>query len=244
MNEKHFWTWTDDADGRVLTMNGTIAPEYIYSGGGGTLLKDDYTSAYFNYLTDHNDGGSNLVGYDNRVQVVANAAPSGMKFAYWKDHANNVVSYSSTYTMLVPGNVTLTAVYTSTSTPVAQTPTVSMQIVRADPGTGGSATLGSISWVSAINIVDESRYTIDDFGIWYGSGSATYEMLTTGNSSCRQAVARKYSRGTYQYSVTINKVSSGKTRTAVAYLTYTDTTTGNTYTVFSSNMLSATMTTA
>ena len=50
MNEKHFWTWTDDADGRVLTMNGTIAPESWYD--------DDVTPAVFR---DELNGGSGPV---------------------------------------------------------------------------------------------------------------------------------------------------------------------------------------
>ena len=39
MNDKHFWIWTNDADGRVLHMNGTIAPESWYD--------DDVTPAVF-----------------------------------------------------------------------------------------------------------------------------------------------------------------------------------------------------
>jgi len=60
-----------------------------------------------NGLTDGNGGYL----YNRSVTVVADAAESGKKFAYWADQNGNVRSYQSTYTFNAYFDVELTAVY-------------------------------------------------------------------------------------------------------------------------------------
>ena len=210
---------------------GSITSSYVPSGQWLTSSK----KAYFCAPSTYNGG---ILGYDNRVQITANATSSSKVFSYWKDEHGNVVSYDRTFTFFVPGNVKLTPVYATTA--ATKKPTASMQIVRGEYNNPTNQK-GSITWVCAFNRGDTAKYSVTEWGIIYGP-STVYSDLTSGDTTkARKETASGYSQDSNQYSYTINNVSVGKTRSAIAYAIYTELSTGKSYTVYSPNLLSMTM---
>jgi hypothetical protein len=81
--------------------------------------------------------------YNTAVTVVADAAESGMKFAYWVDQDGAVRSYKSTYTFNAYYDVELTAVYVAEDAAIAYEAIVG---VAADPTVDATRIGYSLFW--------------------------------------------------------------------------------------------------
>ncbi len=210
----------------VETVNGIITDASVQD---GHWIKDG-TMAYFN---ERHTDSETILGYNNSATIVANAASEGQKFSHWADQYDNIVSYEETYTIFVPGNLTLTAVFVDETVEIVKAPTVAMQVVRGVYNEAAST--AAITWVADLNDeFDEETYTVTEAGIIYGVSGTNYDDLKNEFSGKTKKVAvERVSAISHQYSVTIAGVKNGNYRQAIAFATYTNNVTGDVVTVYS-----------
>lgn len=239
-----FIGWQDEVvDANSIQMTPIFG--YVIEVNGGTIdastVKSEdhwlekYTKAYFNTRSEYHEEA--ILGYDAYATIVADEASEGQVFAYWQDQNGNIVSYESTYHFFVPGNLTFTAVYADEAP--AHTPSVSMQIVRGVYDAENN--YGAITWVASLNRGNTERYSVIDCGIIYGPGENQDALVKEDPNLSRRISVAAVSAGSAQYSVKVEQVANGATRSAIAYATYKDYETGETFTIYSSSMLSMTM---
>lgn len=199
----------------VETINGVI----VDTGIAEDHWLENGTMAYFN---DRHTASESILGYNNTATIKANAAPDGQQFSHWEDQHGNVVSYEEEYTIFVPGNLTLTAIYVDELVVIDYKPTVAMQIVRGVYDEEKET--ASITWVCDLNDeLSQEKYTVVEAGIIYGVKNATYEDLKNETKDLAKKVTIKgVSIDSHQYSVTIQGVQKGNHRKAIAYAVYTD----------------------
>lgn len=164
----------------------------------------------------------------NSLTVVADAAPSGQKFAYWTDAQGNIVSYDETYKSYPAKDTEFTAVYVAQDTAIEKKPLV---LICADPTTAGEKITYTLSWdvdasmgtVTAYGIVvaDESDYNADTF--YHNSGDSKL-------FDCAVSTELQKQEGT---SIALGSRLYDHTYYACAFITYTDANTGKLETVYS-----------
>jgi hypothetical protein len=115
--------------------------------------------------------------YNRAVTVVADAAESGMKFAYWTNAQGKVVSYDSEYKFYPAEDTALKANYIEESAEIEYEAIVSL---GADPTTAGEKITYTLSWnvpeavgefkLAGLMVVDAEDYNPDTF--YHGSGDS------------------------------------------------------------------------
>ncbi len=177
--------------------------------------------------TEAQENGKYLAYY--AVTAVADAAPAGMKFAYWTDAEGNILSYKSTYKFYPAASVELTAVYVAEDEAVELTPIVTL---AANPTTEGEKITYILAWdvdnsavgtVTALGIiiVDKADYNAD-----------TFVHGTTDAKVFDRAFSNRVAQSG-EYSATKTGSVYDHTYVAAMWLTYTDATTGEAVTVYS-----------
>jgi len=169
-----------------------------------------------NGLTDGNGGYL----YNRSVTVVADAAESGKKFAYWADQNGNVRSYQSTYTFNAYFDVELTAVYVDEAAEIDYEVIVG---ISADP-TADTIKIGySLFWEvpeelgtfvqGGILIVEQKNYNEANFVV---GGNAQDTNITQAAPGAAQSNP--------QPGYTVNKTNSfiGTSWYAKAFVQYRD----------------------
>ena len=198
------------AAGQDVTVLPTWTAKIVYVGvsvNGGQITAG---------MTDGNGGYL----YNRAVTVVADAAESGMKFAYWVDQDGVVRSYKSTYTFNTYYDVELTAVYVAEDAAIAYEAIVG---VAADPTVDATRIGYSLFWEiseelgtfvkGGILVVEQKNYNEATFVV---GGNATDSNVTQGTPGAAQTNP--------QPGYTMNKTNSfvGTQWYAKAFVQYRD----------------------
>ena len=153
----------------------------------------------------------------NKCTVTADAAPSGQKFAYWKDANGKVMSYDAEYTFYPAVDTALTAVYVGTNVTINYEALV---FIYADPTTEGEKITYTMAWdVSNVGkiksvglmIVDKDDYKEETF--YHGSGDSNIFDRALGTAQTKDKATYGISKSSSYYD---------NTYIACTWLVYTD----------------------
>ncbi len=200
---------TELAAGRDVTVIPTWTVKQVYYNvvvNGGSVT--DYNTK--------NEEGQYLA--NRGVEVTADAAEAGMKFAYWVDQNGNIKSYNTVYTFYASYDIELTAVYVAEDAVIEYEVPVS---IVADPTTAGEKITYTFSWEvpeasgytfvrGGMLVVDKENYNAETF--YYGTSDSNVTPIVP---SAAQAAEMTYN-------ITKTKSYVGHTYVAVAFVTYTD----------------------
>ncbi len=179
-------------------------------------------------VTVNGGEGSGSYNANSAVTVVANAAPAGMKFAYWMDAKGNIKSYSTQYKFFPSVDTVVTAVFVEESTKIDYQVLVGVDSI--DTATIAEKNVFYYSWYCP------EEYTFIKAGIVAVNKDNYNEETFTAGSADSNVYDRSPS-GTNlipvnNFSWTKSNVTPGQTWVAKAYVQYKNAQ-GNIITVYS-----------
>lgn len=170
---------------------------------------------------------TNKFGYNERVQAVANPAPRGFVFSHWEDESGKLISYDATYIFGAVGSIKLKAIYAKDAKAM---PVVLVNSVLEN------ATTKKVSFICQVTV--PQGYEKVECGLVVFKNTEPSELTLNTAGAIRGRSPAQNSSG--QYSITVG-MANGGTVYARAYLTYRDTATGETITIYSDGIQSRTV---
>lgn len=164
--------------------------------------------------SNDNATSGKFYGFDDRTTVTAAAAPAGQKFSHWKVNGN-IAGYTDTLTFYVSGNMTIEAVYVAEDVVVEQE--LSASITQNQMVANGSAYNFEVIGQTYL----PEGYDLMAYGVIFAPNAETLtELATTGaTEGATLDVVSSSNIPNRQYKITLEKVTAGRTRSAMAYIT-------------------------
>ncbi len=178
---------------------------------------------------DKTDAGKTSGSYISAaaIRVIANEAPEGKKFAYWKNQKGEIITYAKECYVYLMENTTLTAVYVDEAEAIDAKAVASISSITLDETTNKMKVIANLSVPEGCTIITAGLVATDDATVGTNAdafNSANAKYFKSQNIEDQNVV-------NCRYTWTKSNVTTGDIWYLRGYVTYKDSN-GNIYEVY------------